>query len=164
MSEFRFASEEMMARGYEPEIICEAERVLKAREVAQQLIGKIEIAFRNVPRPRITRSVAKGYDYEWVLSEERIQELAAADKETEWREVSDDEIESCQECFTFADAEGCRFYFPAYILHYLKEFPCSSYDAVYWACTQPEKLQALNEAQRACIDEFLTLCHKYQRG
>lgn len=91
-----------------------------------------------------------------------VSRSSAYDAENDWREVFDEAIEAYQEYFTFADAEGCRFYLPAYMRHYLKEFPYSGYDAVYWACTQPEKLEALNEQERACVDGFLALCHHYQ--
>lgn len=75
MSDLRFNPEEMKAREYDPEIIKEAEHAREARRAAQQLIEQIEAAFGNIPRPRITGSVARGYDNEWSLSEERIQEL-----------------------------------------------------------------------------------------
>ena len=162
MSDLRFDPEEMRARGYDPQTVAEAQRAVIARAAAADLAVEIEAAFRGIPRPRITRSVAEGYDDEWSLSEERVHELAACDAEVDWRDVTDEAIQSSQGFFFYAGAEGCQFYLPAYMRHYLKDFQYSRYDAVYWACIQPDNLELLDEAQRGCVDRFLDLCHQNQ--
>lgn len=124
-----------------------------------QLLQRIVSAFANVPRPAITCSVARGYDDEWSLSPERMQELAALDTEQTWTDVSDEAIEFFQEYFNFTDAEGCRFYLPAYMSHYLRHFPGCAYDAVYWACGRREHFELLSPEQLACVDGFLSLIH-----
>ena len=43
------------------------------------LIKRIETPSLGVPRPRVTRSVARGYDDEWILSEDRVRELSSRD-------------------------------------------------------------------------------------
>ena len=79
---------------------------------AQGPPGANWVAFADVPRPRNTHSVARGFDDEWELSSERIDELAARDSEQSWRDVSDNAIEEFGEYFNFSDAEG-GVYLPA---------------------------------------------------
>lgn len=125
------------------------------------LLRRIERAFDGVPRPRITKSVARGYDDEWHLSEARIVELQALDPEQCWKEIDEDAVKHFQEYFTFSDAEGWRFYLPAHMSHYLRGFPHYGWDAVYYALTSPEpKLDLLSPEQRACVEEFLALIHE----
>lgn len=80
MSEW-ISSAEARARGYDPVSVARMEWVEQARAEGQELIARIEKAFRGVPRPRITLSVATGYDDEWDLTEERERELASWDAE-----------------------------------------------------------------------------------
>jgi hypothetical protein len=155
--------EEMRARGYDPATIAQGRIDEEARTEARTLTNDIENAFKGIPRPRITRHVARGYDDEWSLTEERVKELTALDPEQDWTEVDDDAIEQFQEYFTFSDPEGWQFYLPAHMRHYLRSFPQSSHDAVYWACTSgPDNLKLLTEEQLACVERFVSLCHKYQ--
>jgi hypothetical protein len=129
-------------------------------ERAQRLISRIEDAFRDVPRPRITKSVARGFDDEWNLSDERIQELAALDPEQDWRDVSERDVIAFNEYFTFSDAEGWRFYLPAFMRHYLSNLKDPSGDAVYWACTSKNlKFDMLTPQQLECVREFLDIVH-----
>lgn len=129
-------------------------------ERVQQLIRRIEVAFEGVPRPKITKSVARGYDDEWNLSDERIQELQALDLEQRWQEVPEDFVKFFQEYFFFSDAEGWRFYLPAHMTYYLRGFPDYGWDAVYTALCNPEpKLGLLSPDQRACVQEFLNIIH-----
>jgi hypothetical protein len=162
VSDIRYNPEEMAARGYDPDAIAKAELARVVRVEALALIERIEAAFHEIPRPTITRSVARGYDDEWNLSEARIRELAIRDPENDWRDVSDEAIETHQEYFSFSDPEGCRFYLPAYMRHYLKAVPYAEHDAVYWACTKPRTLEALTETERACVDRFLEICHRFE--
>ena len=48
------------------------------------------------------------------------------------QDVPKDKTEAYQEYFTFSDPAGWRFYLPAFMSHYLSEFPDYGYDAVYW--------------------------------
>ena len=162
MSDLRFNPVEMKACGYGPQAIAEAERAVRASGKALTLIAEIEAVFPAIPRPKITRSVARGYDDEWNLSEERIRELAAQDPEVDWRDVPDEAITACQEYFAFSDAEGFRFYLPAYMRHYLREFPYSGWPGVDSAFSQTEKLRHLTQIERACVDRFIALRKEYE--
>ena len=73
MSTQRLSSADARARGYDRDNIVRIELEEKARSAAQVLIGEIEKAFRDIPRPRITLSVARGYYDEWNLSEDRVR-------------------------------------------------------------------------------------------
>jgi hypothetical protein len=110
----------------------------------------------------ITLSVARGYDDEWNLSDERIEELRGHDPEEDWREVSDEVIGGSYEYFTFADPAGWRFYLPAFMCHHLRNFPGSGWDAVLLACRRRTHLGLLDEAQLQCVERFLDLCNRHE--
>lgn len=123
------------------------------------LLQRIAVAFAGVPRPAITHSVARGFDDEWVLSLERGRELTALDSEQSWTDVTDEAVETFQEYFCFADAEGWRFYLPAHMSYYLRHLGACGSQAVYFACTRGDRLDLLNDEQLACVIEFLELVH-----
>jgi hypothetical protein len=129
------------------------------------LIERIARAFAGVPRPKITRSVARGYDDEWHLSPERVLELQALDSEVRWQDVTEEGVRFSQEYFVFANAEGWRFYLPAHMTFYLRGFPDFGWDAVYLALTgSGQKLDLLDDEQRACVHEFLEIIHDHENG
>ena len=157
------SSEELRKAGTRQEAIDELYEVwLAAHAEAVKLAERLPAVFGDPPRPRITLHVARGYDDEWNLSEERIQELAVFDPEQHWTEVSAESTNQFQEYFTFSDAEGWRFYLPAFLRHYLAEFPLAGRDAVYWACTERKHFDLITPEQVAFIDEFLSLCHTWE--
>src|SRR4051812_3870745 len=121
MSGERLTSAEAKARGYGRDTIARIELEEEARAEAETLIPLVKEVFPVTPRPRITLSVARGYDDEWNLSGDRIAELAARDPEQTWEDVTDSAIQTYQEYFNFSDAEGWLFYLPAYLCHYLRD-------------------------------------------
>ena len=48
--------------------------------------------------------------------------------------VSAESTQTFQEYFNVSDAEGWRFYLPAFIRHYFADFSLSGSDAVVFAC------------------------------
>jgi hypothetical protein len=155
--------EELRQRGTRKDAIAELYDVwLAAHAEAIKLAERLPSVFGDPLRPKITLHVARGYDDEWNLSEERIQELAALDPEQHWMEVSTESTQQFQEYFTFSDAEGWRFYLPAFLRHYLAEFPLSGWDAVYWACVERKHFDLITPEQADFIDEFLNLCRSWE--
>jgi hypothetical protein len=155
--------EELRQRGTRKDAIAELYDVwLAAHAEAIKLAERLPSVFGDPPRPKITLHVARGYDGEWNLSEERIQELAALDPEQHWTDVSAESTRQFQEYFTFSDAEGWRFYLPAFLRHYLAEFPLSGWDAVYWACVERKHFDLITPEQVDFIDEFLNLCRSWE--
>jgi hypothetical protein len=154
--------EELQRRGYLPEDLELYELWCQAHAEAQQLATRLPEVFGDPPKPRITRSVADGFDDEWTLSHARGTELRARDKEQHWMDITDEEIEGAQNYFAFSDAEGWRFYLPAFIRHYLKNFPLSSHDAVLRPCESRKGFDHLTKEQIAFIDEFMALCQLWQ--
>lgn len=134
----------------------------EAHREAQGLAARLVEVFGDPPRPETTLSVARGYDDEWILTEERIAELSALDPEQHWMDVPEEATQSSQEYFTFSDAEGWRFYLPAFLRHYLAGFPTYGWDAVYWACVSKKHIGLLSKEQVAFLDEFAALCHAWQ--
>ena len=112
-------------------MISTALRSARAKAEAANLIHAIEAAFRNIPRPQITLSVAHGLDDEWNLNPDRFRELRSKDQEEDWIELDEKRTEPYQEYFTFSDDENWRFYLPAFMCHYLRHFPGYGYDTVY---------------------------------
>jgi hypothetical protein len=128
----------------------------------ETLLSRIGTEFLDIPAPRITLHVARAFDDEWIVSQEREDELKAEDPEASWLEVSDEKIECFQEYFTFSDSEGWRFYLPAFMCHFLRNFPNGGFVAVCSAVRQPDdRLELLTEGQRQCVDEFSALCDSY---
>ena len=154
--------EELRTRGTRKEAIAELYDLwLVAHSEAMDLAARLPDVFGDPPRPRVTLHVARGYDDEWFLSDERVAELAALDPEQHWTEVSAEATRQIQEYFTFSDAEGWRFYLPAFLRHYLADFPLCGWDAVHTACQTREHFELITEPQVAFIDEFLALCQTW---
>lgn len=84
------------------------------------------------------------------------------DSESDWRDVPKEKTEAYQEYFTFSDAEGWRFYLPAFMCHYLSEFPDYGWDAVYDACKSKEHIEALTDEELAVVDKFLEFCDSHE--
>jgi len=154
--------EELLHRGYSRETLELYDLWRTANSEALELAARLPAVFGDPPRPRITLHVARGLDDEWFLSEERGLELTAMDPEQHWTEVTAESVQCFQEYFTFSDAEGWRFYLPAFLHHYLAEFPLHGYDAVMWACVTREHFELLNAEQVAFVEEFLALCRAWE--
>ncbi|MCP5551531.1 MAG: hypothetical protein H7A53_11635 [Akkermansiaceae bacterium] len=138
------------------EIWCHAHA--EAMVLAEELFD----VFGDPPRPLVTLHVARGYDDEWFLSKERGEELAAMDKESHWYEVTNEQCANFQEYFTFSDPEGWRFYMPAFLRHYLSEFPLCHRPAVHDACVTRRFFDLFSDRQIAYIDRFLKLCRTWE--
>ncbi len=155
--------EEMRSRGYDPVSLKIGRIAAEGRKEAAVLIESIREAFQNIARPRITLHVARGYDDEWNLSEERVQDLRLLDPEEDWAQLDSTKTDGFPEYFTFSDDEGWRFHLPAFMCNYLERFPGGDgYDAVYWACVQKTHMALLDERQLECVNRFVALCHKYE--
>lgn len=155
--------EELIKHGTRRECVEELyELWQEAHREAQVLAARLPEVFGNPSRPVITRSVARGFDDEWQLTEERIAELSAQDAEQHWMEVTAADVQFCQEYFTFSDAEGWRFYLPAYMRHYLEGFPLYGWDAVVNACVTRTHFDLITPEQVAFVDEFLKLCATWE--
>ena len=152
---------ELKSRGYDLSTHDGARYAEMCKRV-ETVLSSIATEFRNVPAPRITLHVARAYDDEWTISQERGEKLKAEDPEISWQEVSDSKIQCFQEYFTFSDSEGWRFYLPAFMSHFLRDFPNGGFVAVCTAVRRPgDRLELLTEGQRRCVDQFRSLCDSY---
>lgn len=143
-----------------------AEEFPDLAERVSALVEKIAGAFKDVPRPKITRSVAEGFDDEWLtITDDRIEELRAQDPEQVWTDVTEQQLRSYSGYFSFSDDEGWRFYLPAYMSMILRGFPSNEDEtSVYFACVNPQPcFDLLNEPQLACVHEFVSLLHESWR-
>ena len=161
MTESYVPYSDLMTRGYDASSPSGSRYAEMCKRV-ESLLADIDLHFKGVKPPRVTLHVARAYDDEWNVSQERGEELKTKDPESTWQEVSRDKIEDFQEYFTFADSEGWRFYFPAFMRHFLIEFPNCGYVAVCTAARrQDDRLELLNQNQQRCVSEFVSLCDDY---
>lgn len=127
-----------------------------------ELLKQISDAFEDVPRPNITKSVARALDDEWEVSEAREAVLHGADSETHWSELTDIDIEQFDDIFAFLDADGYRFYLPAYMAYALRRHRNSDSGAInhtIHACTFYQgSFAQFTPLQMRCVLDFLTFC------
>lgn len=156
--------EEPKARGFDRETLDLYDLRRVPNLEAQELAARLPAVFGDPPRPRVTLSVARGYDDEWSLPQEREAQLSARDPEQHWTEVTAEAARTFQEYFSFSDAEGWRFYLPAFLRQYLAEFPLCSYDAVFHACVGRAHFKLITPEQTAFVDEIIALCRTWDCG
>ncbi|MCC5844444.1 MAG: hypothetical protein JJU05_09350 [Verrucomicrobia bacterium] len=159
----RITSTEARKRGYCSSEVAKIEFAEEGQREADNFLALIDKTFGSIPKPKVTQLVAQALDDEWNLTEERVNELSKADPETDWREVSKEKTTAYQEYFSFSNSAGVRFYLPAYMSHYLSEFPNYGFDAVYWACVSKMNFDDLTEEELKIVDKFVELCNKYER-
>ena len=121
------------------------------------LVSRIKKEFENPQRPLVTFHVARAYDDEWVVSNDRGYELRALDTELHWQDISDSSIETFSEYFTFSDSDGWKFYIPAFMLHSIRCFPSTSYDVAYVACHSLRSVETFTEDQITVLKDFAAL-------
>ena len=155
--------DELLKRGTRQAAIDELYDLWKeAHGEAMKLATRLPEVFGDPPRPRITLHVARGYDDEWELADARVEELSAQDPERHWTEVDYAATQHFQEHFNFSDAAGWHFYLPAFIRHYLADFPLSHWDAVVWACRSRDRFEFFTPKQIEFVNEFLALCEAWE--
>lgn len=125
------------------------------RAEIRRLMEEIAVAFEGVPRPSTTRSVADAIDDEWIISVERAAEVARKDPEQRWQDVTDEMIVGSSNYFTFSDSEGWRFYLPAHLMYWLRNFPDADSDAGPKACVEDHpRFESLDARQLAAVRGF----------
>jgi len=133
-----------------------------ANEEAQQLAERLPAVFGDPPKPRITLRVARALDDDWIVPDERARELAKLDTAEHWVDVADKDLLEYQEYFSFADAEGWRFYLPAFLRLYLGEFPLSEIYCIHYFCVSRIFARNFTPEQIAFNEEFLKLCQIWE--
>ena len=87
---------------------------------SEELIGIIENAFDGVTQPdEITLHVAEAhdnYDYDNNLKHRKKDYIGR------WQDVPQEHIQKCGNALSFVEKVGMRFYLPAYMTWYLKNF------------------------------------------
>ena len=69
-----------------------------------ELLQRISQQFAGVPRPSmVTKGVARALDEEWSLTERRRTLLYSRDPETDWKQLTNAEIEDYWDIFAFLD-------------------------------------------------------------
>lgn len=126
----------------------------------EELLAKIALTFANVPKPkRITKSVAKACDDEWLVTERRRKLLYERDVENHWMEISDEEIENHVDIFPFLDGGGLLFYLPAFMCYSLKRYDTPHHtptDFTVFACENPrDQFELFTDLQLQCVLDFL---------
>lgn len=86
----------------------------------EELINLVGKAFDGAPQPEgLSLHVAEGHDsYDYDYDSEHRQK----DYFGRWQSIPASHIEECQSALSFVDKIGMRFYLPAYMVWYLKNF------------------------------------------
>lgn len=86
----------------------------------EELIGVIESAFDGVPQPDdITLHVAEAHDnYDYDHNAKHREK----DFIGRWQDVPSEHIQRCRAALSFVDKVGMRYYLPAYMTWYLRNF------------------------------------------
>lgn len=86
----------------------------------QQLVTIIEQAFDGVDQPKdITLHVAEAHDaYDY----DHDAEHRKKDYIGRWQDVPDAHVQKCQNALSYVNKIGMRFYLPAYLIWYLRNF------------------------------------------
>ncbi|MBI39755.1 MAG: hypothetical protein CMF59_09155 [Leptospiraceae bacterium] len=88
--------------------------------MSDEVIQSIQAAFHGVPQPaKITLHVAEAHDnYDYGHDADHRKK----DYRGPWQEIPDEHIENCQCALSYLDPEGFRFYLPAFMVWYLKNY------------------------------------------
>jgi hypothetical protein len=127
----------------------------------QRVSELVRAAFSDVPRPKITKRIAVALDHEWIVDDERGDELSALDTEQHWSDISDAEIEEYNRILSWLDDTALRFYAPAFMDYALRHFSDDGHKRVWEILelsSDPQKpLTAFNPCQLEAYREFLKL-------
>lgn len=150
----------MRSRGYEHRTILDAEHKLKLAGDAEIICAQIESAFSDtVLGDGIGLWEAQGLDdYE---DEATCAAYRDKDEKLDWKALSLETLQSCNSSPSFLDADGFRFYLPAFMCADLREdygytFHYSLTDFSY---IKYSRYTSLSLEQRAAIRSYLI----YQR-
>jgi len=82
------------------------------------LIAEIRKAFKGVTRGAgLSLHQGRQVDILWVRDCDTVKRAVRHDPETRWDQVADAKMEDLCDALTFVDAEGFRFYIPAYMIY-----------------------------------------------
>ncbi len=123
------------------------------------------IAFSGIPRPSITKRIARAHDDHLPLIPALLAEIGQLDTELVWADVRKEDLVKFSEYFNFSDAEEWRFYLPAFISFELRHYPSGSgYPALERALENPAgRLALLSPDQQWCVGEHVALMRKPRR-
>ncbi|MBU44028.1 MAG: hypothetical protein CMN76_12470 [Spirochaetaceae bacterium] len=86
----------------------------------EQVIELIQSAFDGVPQPdKLTLHVAEAHD-NWDYDNDAIH--WKKDHKGPWQDVPDDHLEECQFALSYLDPVGFRYYLPAFMVWYLRNY------------------------------------------
>lgn len=126
----------------------------------EKLVEQIEQAFAGVQCLNEPYVLLCGEAMDDYLSEEVLDVLAPREERHDWHAIPDDMLHACSTACCFVGPEAYRFLIPRFMigdLHYVVEiYPGVSYksDLVDYV---RQKQSLLNEAQRQCLSDFLSL-------
>jgi hypothetical protein len=109
------------------------------------VLDEIALAFKDVPPPAdVSLHVAEAHD-SWDY--DRDAELRKQDCATRWEDVPDAHIERCENALAHLNAEGLRFYLPAFMRWTLRNFRSTDRwipDATIYTLRRNQKDPGLN--------------------
>lgn len=148
--------DQMKASGYDPVTIEEAELEFERLQLKFQLIEQIKSAFLGVKLGNgIGLKEADGIDD--YADKETLASYRLTDEKEDWSAISVDNLNRYHCSLSYFDAEGMRFYLPAYLIAELKGeyrqkliFTLTDVDE-----HSKQKFSLLNDKQRQAVRRFL---------
>ena len=130
-------------------------------EKAEKIIAAIYQAFGNVLRGGGV-SLREGDALDSYANDELLKQARALDNDLHWWEIPAEQLEQFHTALSFMDAEGFRYYIPAYMTHALRtcEGGSLSIDAALVSLfplhsSASDRYALLNHDQKKCIAQFL---------
>lgn len=128
----------------------------------EKLVEQIEHAFAGAQCLNAPYVLLCGEAMDDYLSEEVLNELAAREERHDWHSIPDDMLHACSIALCFVGPEAYRFLIPRFMigaLHYVVEiYPgISKKDRVGLVDYVRRQQSLLNDAQRQCLSDFLSL-------
>lgn len=147
---------EMKARGDDPSVIAEAERLSERWVAAEQVCQTIDAAFAGVALGiGFGLREAKGMDD--YAGEEACAVYRANDEKEDWRHITADALNQCEISLSYFNPSGMRFHLPAYLIADLRgdlDFGME-FHLTRLSDNDIRQFALLSSAQRAAVRAYL---------
>lgn len=124
------------------------------------LVARIRTAFAKVGVGADATLYLSGAAEDCYLPEAYQAHLRAHEERRDWQRIPAEVLFCLHDCFPYLQAEGVRFLLPAYMVADL-EYPAAHWsrdfglDHALFSSRAGESLALLNEAQRACVTDYV---------
>src|SRR5690242_11187888 len=93
----------------------------RAADLRAEIIRDIEAAFDGVERGEGV-TLHEAWAIDCCASDRKRAKARKSDTDTRWKDIPASDIENCPSALAFMDAEGFRYYIPAYMVWTLRNY------------------------------------------